>query len=257
MPNLLGATPESDLLDYQRLWSDPGLRPDELKIYPNALVREAELVQWYDRGEFTPYTDAQLIDLIAECKVHTPEYVRLNRIIRDIPKDHVVAGSTASNLREVIKRQLSAEGRACRCIRCREVRGETANASDSVHPIEYETLSGRELFLSIDTGTGKLAGFLRLSFPTAEAAALTGIAELRGAAIIREVHVYGPVVELGRSGGDQTQHSGLGARLLAEADDRARAAGFEQLAVISAVGTRRYYLRHGFERGELYLIKAL
>jgi elongator complex protein 3 len=126
MPNLLGATPESDRVDYHRLWNDPGLRPDELKIYPNALVREAELVQWYDRGEFTPYTDEELIDLIADCKVATPEYARLNRIIRDIPKDHIVAGSTTSNLREVIKHKLTAEGRACRCIRCREVRSESA-----------------------------------------------------------------------------------------------------------------------------------
>jgi elongator complex protein 3 len=257
MPNLLGATPESDRVDYQKLWSDPGLRPDELKIYPNALVREAELVQWYDRGEFTPYTDEELIDLIAECKVATPEYVRLNRIIRDIPKDHIVAGSTASNLREVVKRKLAADGRACRCIRCREVRGEAANAVETIHAIEYETRGGREIFLSVDTDTGKLAGFLRLSLPTAEAAALTGIDELLGAAIIREVHVYGPVVELGRSGGDKAQHSGLGTQLLRAAEDRARAAGYDRLAVISAIGTRRYYLKHGFGRGELYLIKSI
>jgi elongator complex protein 3 len=257
MPNLLGATPQSDRVDYQRLWSDTGLRPDELKIYPNALVHEAELVQWFDRGEFTPYTDEELIALLAECKVSTPEYTRLNRIIRDIPKDHIVAGSTVSNLREVVKRKLSDEGRACRCIRCREVRGEAANVIDAINSIEYETRGGREVFLSVDTDTGKLAAFLRLSLPTDEATALTGIDELRGAAIIREVHVYGPVVELGRSGGDKTQHSGLGAQLLSAAEDRAREAGYDRLAVISAIGTRRYYLKHRFERGELYLIKSL
>jgi len=258
MPNLLGATPASDRVDYQRLWSDPGLRPDELKIYPNALVQEAELVQWYERGEFTPYTTDELIDLLADCKVMTPEYARLNRIVRDIPKDHIVAGSTASNLREVIQRQLSAEGRACRCIRCREVRGESARALGAVGAIEYETSGGRELFLNVNTDSGKLAGFLRLSFPTAEATTLTGIGELRGAAIVREVHVYGPVVELGQSGtGGKAQHSGLGAKLLREAEERARAAGYDRLAVISAIGTRHYYLKHGFQRGELYLIKAL
>ena len=257
MPNLLGATPENDLLDYRKLWSDPGLRPDELKIYPNALVREAELVQWWERGEFHPYTDEELINLIGECKVHTPKYARLNRIIRDIPKEHIVAGSTVSNLREVVKRKLASEGRACQCIRCREVRGETARVTGEVAAIEYGTRGGREIFLSMDTFDGKLAGFLRLSLPTVEASALTGINELRGVAIIREVHVYGPVVELGRSGGDKTQHSGFGARLMAEAADRARAAGFDRVAVISAIGTRRYYMKHGFERGELYLIKSL
>jgi elongator complex protein 3 len=214
-------------------------------------------VQWYDRGEFTPYTDDELIDLIADCKVATPEYVRLNRIIRDIPKDHIVAGSTVSNLREVVKRRLSDEGRACRCIRCREVRGEAAHVIDTINSIEYETRGGRELFLSFDTDTGQLMGFLRLSFPTAEATCLTDIDELRGAAIIREVHVYGPVMELGRSGGDKAQHSGLGTKLLDAAADRALAAGYDRLAVISAIGTRRYYLKRGFERGELYLIKSL
>jgi elongator complex protein 3 len=158
----------------------------------------------------------------------------------------------------VIKRQLSAEGRACRCIRCREVRGESVRALESIGAIEYETSGGRELFLNMNTDTGKLAGFLRLSLPTAEATTLTGIGELRGAAIIREVHVYGPVVELGRSGaGGPAQHSGLGAKLLREAVERARAAGYDRLAVISAIGTRHYYLKHGFQRGELYLIKAL
>jgi len=112
--------------------------------------------------------------------------------------------------------------------------------------------------LSADTETGQLAGFLRLSFPTIEAARLTGIEELRDAAIIREVHVYGPVVELGRSGvGDQAQHSGLGTRLINEAEQHARAAGYDRLAVISAIGTRQYYLRQGFERGPLYLGKSV
>jgi len=258
MPNLLGATPESDLIDFQRLWSDTALRPDELKIYPNALVHEAELVRWYDRGEFHPYTDDELIELIAECKVRTPEYARLNRIIRDIPKDHIVAGSTVSNLREVVKRKLSDEGRACRCIRCREVRAEATNLVNEIKTIAYETRGGRELFLSFDTDTDQLAGFLRLSFPTDAAMRLTGIEELAGAAIIREVHVYGPVVELGRSGlEDQAQHSGLGTRLIREAENRARAAGYDRLAVISALGTRRYYLKLGFQRGELYLSKSL
>jgi len=258
MPNLLGATPESDLIDFKKLWSDPGLRPDELKIYPNALVREAELVQWFDRGEFEPYTDETLIDLIAECKVNTPRYVRLNRIIRDIPKEHIVAGSTLSNLREVVKRKLADQGRACACIRCREVQHAAAGITDRVNVIEYETRGGRERFLSIDTLDGKLAGFLRLSLPLPSATESTGLAELRGAAIIREVHVYGPVVEIGNAGTlGQAQHIGLGTRLIAEAEHRALEAGYDRLAVISAIGTREYYRKHGFAYGELYMFKKL
>lgn len=258
MPNLLGATPESDRADYLRLWSDPGLRPDELKIYPNALVREAELVRWFDRGEYQPYTDAELIDLISECKVNTPRYVRLNRIIRDIPKEHIVAGSTFSNLREVVKRKLASDGRACECIRCREVRQATAPVLDRVSTIEYETRGGRELFLSIDTIDGKLAGFLRLSLPSIDPLSLTGIAELKGAAIIREVHVYGPVVEIGHEGrSGQAQHSGLGTKLIEAAESLTHAAGYRRLAVISAIGTRGYYRQQGFELSGLYMVKLL
>lgn len=258
MPNLLGATPESDRVDYLRLWSDPGLRPDELKIYPNALVGEAELVQWFDRGEYRPYTDAELIELIAACKFNTPRYVRLNRIIRDIPKEHIMAGSTLSNLREVVKQHLASQGRACECVRCREVRHTAAPVIERVNSIEYETRGGRELFLSIDTVDGKLAGFLRLSLPSIDPAGLTGLSELRAAALIREVHVYGPVVELGREGqSGQAQHSGLGTKLIAAAEILIRAAGYQRLAVISAIGTREYYRRQGFMLEEYYMVKAL
>ena len=257
MPNLLGATPESDRIDYRRLWDDPGLRPDELKIYPCALVREAELVAWWQAGEYQPYSDEELVALLMECKLATPAYVRLNRIIRDIPAGHVVAGSTASNLREVVQRRLKAEGKTCPCIRCREVRGEKVSGALRLAMEGYETSGGEERFLSYNTESGKLAGFLRLSLPTLEAAAETGLDELAGAAIIREVHVYGPVVRLGESAEGEAQHLGLGAGLIQEAERLGREAGYGRLAVISAVGTREYYRKQGFEAGELYMAKGL
>jgi elongator complex protein 3 len=257
MPNLLGATPASDRADYERLWADPGLRPDELKIYPCALVREAELVNWWQRGEYRPYTDDELIALLADCKLRTPRYVRLSRIVRDIPAGHVVAGSTVSNLREVVQRRLAARGQACQCIRCREVRGVKVVGDLSLEIEAYATTGGEERFLSYNTQAGKLAGLLRLSLPTPEATADTGLDELRGAAIIREVHVYGPVVRLGDSADGEAQHLGLGARLIVEAEQQARAAGYARLAVISAVGTREYYRKQGFERSGLYMAKAL
>ena len=257
MPNLLGATPESDRLDYDQLWSDPGLRPDELKIYPCALVREAELLSWWERGEYRPYTDEELVELLADCKLRTPRYVRLNRIVRDIPAGHVVAGSTASNLREVAQRRLAERGQACQCIRCREVKGEKVTGQLELATQVYETTGGEERFLSFNTEHGKLAGFLRLSLPTPEAVAETGIHELRAAAIIREVHVYGPVVRLGDSAQGEAQHLGLGAALIAEGERQSLAAGYQRLAVISALGTREYYRKQGFTLGELYMAKDL
>jgi len=91
---------------------------------------------------------------------------------------------------------------------------------------------------------------LRLSLPQAE----PPIAELAGCAMIRELHVYGPALELGERREGIVQHAGLGTRLLEEARRIAREEGFARLAVIAAVGTRPYYRERGFEQGTLYLI---
>jgi elongator complex protein 3 len=258
MPNLLGATPTGDLADFEKLWSDPGLKPDELKIYPVVLARESELMQWWERGEYHPYSDEELVWLLAECKARTPRYVRLNRIARDFPAGHVAAGSLTSNLREVAQRRLTEQGRHCECIRCREVKGERVLSAQLAAPLDYATSGGREIFLSAETPAGKLAGFLRLSLPTGAATASTGLEELRGAAIIREVHVYGPVVRLGdEAARGEAQHLGLGAELIRAAEQAAHQAGYPRLVVISAIGTREYYRKQGFELGELYMGKSL
>src|SRR5574341_688284 len=104
MPNLLGATPEADREDFRRLWEDPALRPDELKIYPCALIKSTELYTYFERGEYRPYTDEELVELLIACKTMVPLYCRINRVIRDIPANYVIAGSTQSHLREVVQR---------------------------------------------------------------------------------------------------------------------------------------------------------
>ena len=85
----------------------------------------------------------------------------------------------------------------------------------------------------------------------------TGMADLKDAALIREVHVYGQSLAVGSETGSATQHSGLGTKLLIEAEIIARAHDYKALAVISAIGTRKYYLERGFERGEMYLVRKL
>ncbi len=255
MPNLLGATPESDIQDFARLWQ--GLCPDEIKIYPTQLLQNTELYAFWQRGEYQPYTTEQLIDLLATVKATIPPYCRVNRVIRDIPSTHVVAGNRRTSLRQDVLREMERRGQHCRCIRCREVREEPVQPQAlEFQDLTYFADGAEEHFLSFVTPQDRLAGFLRLSLPQEDAVDL-GIADLAGAALIREVHVYGQSLPVGAERQGAAQHIGLGTRLLQEAEALARARGYQRLAVIAAVGTRRYYLERGFYRGALYLLKDL
>ncbi|MBO9310105.1 MAG: tRNA uridine(34) 5-carboxymethylaminomethyl modification radical SAM/GNAT enzyme Elp3 [Chloroflexi bacterium] len=256
MPNLYGATPESDRADYQRLFSDPDFCPDELKIYPCSLVESAELMRYYQSGAWQPYSTETLIALLADCLRATPEYCRLTRIIRDIPSTNIVVGNKLTNLRELVEAHLAARGERSRDIRAREVR-DSAIAPEALRldVLSYPTSVGREHFLQFITAERHIAGFLRLSLPDRGVPALH--AELEGAAVIREVHVYGQALGFGQEAAGKAQHNGLGTRLIEHAAQIARAHGYARLAVISAVGTRAYYRERAFEDGQLYQLRRL
>ena len=254
MPNLLGATPQIDFEDFRRLWRDPAFRPDELKIYPTALLPETELHERWERGEFTPYDEETMVQLLSRCKPLIPPYCRVNRLMRDIPAPNIVAGVKKSNLRQIVQHHMEHEGLTCQCIRCREVRGDPIDATAlQMETISYETDVTHERFLQYSTPKGGLAAFLRLSLPTIE----PPIDELRGCAMIREVHVYGPALRLGTDDEMAPQHAGLGKQLIEEAGSQAREAGYGRLAVIAAIGTRPYYRERGFELDQLYMISGV
>lgn len=255
MPNLLGATPKSDKKDFTRLWEY--LAPDEIKIYPTQLLDGTKLYGFWERGEYKPYSTTELVKLIADIKPTIPRYCRVNRVIRDIPSTHVVAGNKRTSLRQDVQREIKRRGEHCECIRCREVRGKTVNPETlRLDDLVYDIGGAQEHFISWVTTDDLLAGFARLSLP-GPGSPVTGIGDLEGTAIIREVHVYGQSLQVGESKEGAAQHAGLGTRLIEEAVEIARAGGFKRMAVISAVGTRQYYLDRGFERGELYLVKNL
>jgi elongator complex protein 3 len=255
MPNLLGATPASDRLDFTRLWD--GFCPDEIKIYPNQLLANAELYEYWQRGEFRPYTTEQLIELIADIKPTIPRYCRVNRVIRDIPSNNVVEGNRRTSLRQDVQHEMKRRGARCECIRCREVRGAAIDPGLlRLDDFVYQAGAAQEHFLSYVTPDDRLAGFARLSLPGNDSPE-TGLSDLAGAALIREVHVYGQSLPVGAEQNGAAQHAGLGTRLMEQAEAIARGRGFKRMAVISAVGTRAYYLRRGFERGEHYLVRDL
>jgi elongator complex protein 3 len=255
MPNLLGASLDSDRVDFTRLWDD--LCPDEIKIYPTQLLANSDLYAYWQRGEYTPYTTDELVHLIADIKPTIPRYCRVNRVVRDIPSVNVVEGNKRTSLRQDVQQQLKHRGTRCQCIRCREVKKQAVQA-ESLHleDLVYQAGGAEEHFLSFVTPDDLLAGFLRLSLPS-ETSPGTGLDDLPGAAIIREVHVFGQSLAMGAEKDGAAQHAGLGTELLQRAEAIAIQNGFKRLAVISAIGTRLYYLERGFERGELYLLKSL
>ncbi len=256
MPNLLGATPDSDREDFMRLWEDGAYNPDELKIYPCQLLEGTQLMNYWKAGEYQPYSEDTLLNLIADIKTSVPRYCRINRVIRDIPSTYVVEGNKNSSLRQDVQQEMERRGTHCECIRCREIRTKQISAKKlSFHDLVYFPAHAEEHFLSFDTQDDHLAGFLRLSLPNEPAT--SGMPDLVGAAIIREVHVYGQSLELGEERSGIAQHSGIGRRLIEHAEDIARHKGFEYMAVIAAVGTRAYYADRGYKMGDLYMVKKL
>lgn len=256
MANLLGATPESDVADFARIWAETAVRPDEFKLYPCMLVENAELYDYWQRGEYTPYTEEQLTELLVACKAQVPRYVRLNRVIRDFPTTNVVEGNKKANLRQIAQQRMAERGLRCQCIRCREIRRDKVTEDDlSLRLTTYDTDATVEHFLSFETADDRLAGFLRLSFPRRDVE--LPLPELADHAMIREVHVYGPALNLGDESCGEAQHMGLGSRLVTRAKEMAREAGYSHIAVISAIGTREYYAKHGFALNGLYMTAPL
>ncbi len=256
MPNLLGATPQSDREDFARLWREGGVNPDEMKIYPCQLLRNAELYQYWERGEYRPYEEQELIDLLADIKPTVPRFCRINRVIRDIPSNHVVEGNRNTSLRQDVAQEMKKRGSSCQCIRCREIRkGKIDDRNLVLDDQVYKAGWAEEHFLSYNTQDDNILGFLRLSLPSANH--FFPVEELQDAAIIREVHVYGQSVELGGESSGSVQHRGLGSSLIEKAAEIALSNGYRKLTVISAVGTREYYAARGFTLTDLYMVRDL
>ncbi|BBB47330.1 elongator complex protein 3 [Pelolinea submarina] len=265
MPNLMGASPDSDREDFGKMWSG-GFCPDEIKIYPTQLLREAPLFRYWQEGKYQPYTTQQLINLLADIKPSIPIYTRVNRVIRDIPANYIQAGSLRSSLRQDVKKELEQRGQRCRCIRCREIRGNTVEADQLIlDDFVYHPADAEEHFISYTTADDRLAGYLRLSLPSREPSSRAEMRaelnrempELQAAGLIREVHIYGQSLEVGSEKAGAAQHSGLGTHLLEEAERIAASRGFQKLAVIAAIGTSLYYQKRGFRKEHLYMTKPI
>lgn len=263
MVNLLGATPEGDKRDYERFATEEPFQPDEVKLYPCALIDGAELCRCYEAGTWRPYAEEELIDVLTEDVLVTPAWTRVSRMIRDFSSNDIKAGNKKPNLRQLVEQRVAAAGREVHEIRYREVGTREIDLSELLlKVVPYETGATSERFLQWVTPDGHIAGFLRLSLPSEQAVRalsdeLGDTAPVRlGEAMIREVHVYGMATRVGAAG-SSAQHHGLGRQLIERACGLAREAGYSRINVISAVGTREYYRRLGFADNGLYQQRRL
>jgi len=252
MPNLPGAALADDEGMFRALFSDERLRPDFLKIYPTLVTPGSGIEALYREGEYEPYPEPVLVDLVARAKALIPPYVRLQRIQRDIPAKLITAGSIHGNLRQMAKARLAELGSACRCIRCREAGRRPPGGVPSINDLVYRCCDGTEHFVTVEAGDA-LIGYARLRLPGA-----SGVAVPPDSSLLRELHVYGPLVPLGKEAGAlEWQHRSYGALLLERAEELSRAGGFRRMSILSGIGVRPYYRKRGYVRGGPYMVKEL
>jgi len=250
MPGLYGSNLKKDCLMFEKLFSNSSFQPDMLKIYPTVVLKNSTLYKIWKDGKYKALTDKDFEKFILKIKKEIiPPYVRIARLVRDVPTAHILAGPRISNLRQIV-----ADRSVCQCIRCREVRADYDIKEKIVlDRINYSASDGQEIFLQyVSRDKKKLFALLRLRIPSVVAG------PLQKYAIIREVHTYGKITKLKTSDSTSPQHIGLGKKLIAEAEKIAKQEfGLSKIAVISGVGVRNYYRRLGYRLKDTYMVKYM
>lgn len=288
MPNLPGTTPKKDMKMFDEITSNPDLLADEWKIYPTSItttsVKDIEDVdtvieKWYYDGKYLPYSQEELEEVVKYGKKLAPRYIRISRIFRDIPIDNIVGGANVPHMRQKIQKQMALQGDFCKCIRCREIKNREVNLEHVYfNEIKYEAQGGTEYFISaiylpppddpykIDDEYrrmlelwGYIIGYVRVRINHGEDLTNNSIEELKNSAIIRELHIYGKVVPtyLSKLMNSNTQHRGIGRRLVKMAEAKAIDHGIYKMAIISGAGVRGYYEKLGYSLEGEYMTKDI
>jgi len=258
MPGLPTMTPEGDIADFKKLFSDSQLRPDMLKIYPSLVIENTPLYEDYKQGKYIPYSDEDMINVLTEAKKNVPKWVRIMRVQREISPGEIIAGPKSGNLRQIVHQNLARQGLSCRCIRCREVglsNRKSYGEDVKLIRIDYDSSGGKEVFLSYEDKNESIYGFLRLRKPSIDAHR----DEIQqDTCIVREIHVYGKSLKIGEKEVNEIQHSGLGKNLMREAEKISKEEfDAKKILVISAIGTREYYQKLGYSLYGPYMSKIL
>jgi len=255
MPGLPGVTKKMDEESLKEIIINPNFKPDALKIYPTMVMRGTGLHGLWKSGKYTPMKTEQAAEMISEFKRIVPEYMRIMRVQRDIPTFMTEDGVDRTNLRQYIDKKTIQKGIKCRCIRCREPRDKKIDMRNvKINVKEYEASKGKEIFISADDEKNDLLlGFCRLRIPYKPfRKEIT-----KKSAGIRELHVYGESVEIGKKG-KSIQHRGLGKKLMRKAELIAKKDyGINKMLVISGIGARDYYRKLGYKKEKVYMVKRI
>ena len=258
MPDLPFSTPEIDNEMFDLVLNSPDLQVDQWKIYPCEVVPWTVIKKWHDKGLYESYGQEKIIEVILNVKRKVHPWIRLNRVIRDIPNQYISGGNNVTNLRQHLLQMLKDRGEKCKCIRCREVKGKKIDPKDiKLFVREYDASNGKEYFISFETkDESTILGFVRLRL--IKNSSVDFIKPIRNAALIRELHVYGNMVSLFKFGNkkkSKTQHSGFGKRLMKKAEEIAFSQGYKKIVVISGIGVKNYYRKLGYYSEGTYMVK--
>lgn len=277
MPNLPGATPDEDIEMFNQVIYNSDLIADEWKIYPTSVTTTSSkdiedvytvIEKWYMEGKYKPYDYSQLEEVIRHAKNHVPKYIRISRVFRDIPVDNIIGGADIPHMRQKIQRKMAEDGEFCKCIRCAEIKNREVDISKIKYVVDsYKAQSGTEYFISAnyedvhdyDKNKTKmyLVGFCRLRINQDESNTPNN---LKNAALVRELHVYGKMVPsyLSKILESNTQHKGIGSNLMKIAERIAMFNFKRKVAVISGVGVRGFYRNKlGYYNENNYMVKYL
>lgn len=289
MPDLPGTTPKHDVEMYKQIFSDPGLKPDMIKIYPCTVIKSSGLYQWHKMGKYKPYSEKKLFEALIQMKLATPRYCRISRLIRDIPANEISGGNIITNLRENLKKEMLKRGLKCQCLRCREIghsqnqEPRTKNSEPKLFVDKYKTTGGDEYFLSFEDKKRQVVfAFLRLRLPCVIASdhresgnppviqmnnGITSSADANhlsrnDTAFIRELHTYGQLISIKQKinktkNQNDVQHTGFGKKLVTEAEKIAKKNKYKKIAVISGVGVRGYYRKLRYRLEKTYMTKLI
>lgn len=251
MPGIPGSSFKKDVQMFKKLFSSENFKPDQLKIYPCQVIKGSELEKLYSKGKYRPYNDKEIVKLLVEFKKIVPSYCRIMRIMREIPPEFLIAGTIRSDMRKMVADEMLKRELKCNCIRCREIgfalmKGKKIDNHLKLNTIEYKASKGKEFFIEIINNDDVIFGLVRLRIP-----------EKSKTLLVRELHVYGPAVEIFKKAIGEYQHTGLGKQLMHEAERIAKEKKCKKISVISGVGVREYYKNLGYELEGTYMVKNL